>query len=139
MINALQNALSGILSAQKKLNVSAQNIANAPSKGTTESRPGPKVYEAQTSVQAPLIDSQGQVIGTQTKSVNQNPATRLVYDPDSLLADNQGFVREPDVNFVQEAVNVSLASLSFKANAQILNAVQDLSLATSRAFQSDFF
>lgn len=136
MINALENALSGLLAARKRIDISAQNIANADSRGAREEVQAPGAYQAQKAIQTPLIDADGNVIGTQVSSENRSPATRPVYEPQSPLSDEQGYVEKPSVDFVEEALNISLSQMSFEANALIVSAVQDLSLATSRLFQS---
>ena len=81
-------------------------------------------------MQTPLVDQNGQVIGTKTSAIDKNPPTRTIYNPDAPDADDSGYVEVSNVDFVEEALNISLASIGFKANAKVINAVQDLSLAT---------
>lgn len=130
MINALSNALSGLIGAQKRLDISAENVANAGNAGTTSRREGPAAYRAQTALQTPLIDQNGTVIGTSVTSNDKKPATQSVFNPGSPFADEGGFIDVPNVDFVEEAININLAEISFAANAQVINAARDLSLAT---------
>lgn len=130
MINALSNAISGLFASQKRLEVSAQNIANAGNAGKTTGDSGTKSYNARTVIQTPLVDQDGQVIGTQATPTEKNPPTQTVYNPSSPLADDSGYITIPNVNLVEEALHISLAGLTFEANARIINAVEDLSLAT---------
>lgn len=130
MINALSNAISGLFASQKRLDISARNIANAGSTGTPGDVAGAKAYNAQTVVQTPLVDQDGQVIGTRAASTDKTPPTQTVYNPSSPAADDSGYINIPNVDFVEEALNISLAGLSFEANAQIIKAVENLSLAT---------
>ena len=131
MINALSNALSGLIGAQKRLGISAENVANAGNEETTSRREGPEAYRAQSALQTPLVDQNGTVIGTSVASTDKNPATQSVFNPDSPLADEDGFIDIPNVDYVDEAININLAEISFAANAQVINAVQNLSLATT--------
>jgi flagellar basal-body rod protein FlgC len=54
--------------------------------------------------------------------VVQQNAFRLVYDPDHPDADENGYVRLPNINVVTEMVDMIAASRSYEANATALEA-----------------
>ena len=55
---------------------------------------------------------------------------KLVYDPKSPLADAQGYVAMPNVNVVEEMVNMIGASRSYQNNVEMLNTAKALALKT---------
>lgn len=48
------------------------------------------------------------------------------YQPGHPLADEQGFVYSPNVNVVEEMVNMMSASRSFQSNVEILNTTRQM-------------
>ena len=71
------------------------------------------------------------VIGVRVAGVfeDSSPA-KLVYDPKSPLADAQGYVAMPNVNVVEEMVNMIGASRSYQNNVEMLNTAKALALKT---------
>ena len=49
---------------------------------------------------------------------------RLVFDPENPLANDEGYVRMPDVNLVEEMVDLVAASRSYEANVTVINAAK---------------
>ena len=55
---------------------------------------------------------------------------KMVYDPKNPLADAKGYVTMPNVNVVEEMVNMISASRSYQSNADMLNTAKTLLLKT---------
>jgi flagellar basal-body rod protein FlgC len=55
---------------------------------------------------------------------------KMVYDPKHPLADAQGFVAMPNVNVVEEMVNMISASRSYQNNADMMNTAKTLLMKT---------
>ena len=51
---------------------------------------------------------------------------RLVHDPDHPDADEQGFVRMPDIEIVTEMVDMMTASRAYEANTMAIAAAKDM-------------
>ena len=51
---------------------------------------------------------------------------KLVYDPASPYADAKGYVTMPNVNVVEEMVNMISASRSYQANVEVMNTTKAL-------------
>ncbi len=56
--------------------------------------------------------------------VVEEPGVRLVYDPQHPLADENGYVRVPDINPVEEMVNLVSATRTYEANVAVMNAAK---------------
>jgi flagellar basal-body rod protein FlgC len=120
MIGSLQTSLSGMISAGKKLSVTAQNIVNAASKGSTDPAAKKQSYLAMTTVDTGV---QG---GVKTAVVLRQPATVLSYDPDQEFADENGMVNAPNVDLAEELILGKQAEQAYKANAIVMARSQDL-------------
>lgn len=51
---------------------------------------------------------------------------KMVYDPKNPLADDKGFVTMPNVNVVEEMVNMISASRSYQSNVEMMNTAKTL-------------
>lgn len=121
MTNAIGIALTGLNSASLRLNASASNIANVSTAGSlTDTDNAP--YTPITTQSKAL----GSVGGVHTEFIAQEPAFTPTYDPDSPFADENGLIGVPNVNLAEEAVNLKLAALSYKANLSTIKVAGEL-------------
>src|SRR5476649_919276 len=113
-------AISGsALTAQsQRMNVTASNLANADSVAGPDGQP----YRAKQVVFAVAAsgdqqDPSATIGGVQVAGVveDQSPL-RMVYDPKHPMANADGYVAMPNVNAVEEMVNMISASRSYQAN-----------------------
>ncbi|HCU0180549.1 Flagellar basal-body rod protein, FlgC [Enterobacter hormaechei] len=113
---------SAMAAQSKRLNVSASNMANADSVAGPDGQPyraRQVMFEADTSAQG--------IGGVRVSDVVESTAPdRLVYEPGNPLADEQGYVRMPNVNVVNEMVNTISASRSYQANVEVMNSAKAL-------------
>ncbi|MBG0711251.1 flagellar basal body rod protein FlgC [Enterobacter hormaechei] len=114
---------SAMAAQSKRLNVSASNMANADSVAGPDGQP----YRArQVMFEADTSADQG-IGGVRVSDVVESTAPdRLVYEPGNPLADEQGYVRMPNVNVVNEMVNTISASRSYQANVEVMNSARVL-------------
>ena len=114
---------SAMAAQSKRLNVSASNMANADSVAGPDGQP----YRArQVMFEADTSAGQGSG-GVRVSDVVESTAPdRLVYEPGNPLADEQGYVRMPNVNVVNEMVNTISASRSYQANVEVMNSARAL-------------
>ncbi len=142
-------ALSGIfapfsitasaLTAEKlRMDVISNNIANANTTRTAEGGP----YIRQRVVFAPRLDAapafapllstmtpDGMSAGVRVTAIQKDPApTKKVYDPGHPDANAEGFVEYPNVNVVNEMVDMISASRAYEANITVFNATKSMAL-----------
>lgn len=117
------------LSAQSlRLNTVASNLANADAvSGDPNNIYKQRLPVFKASIDAGSPDAAGvQVLGVVE---SQAPAERR-YDPGHPLADAQGYVYAPNVNAVEEMVNLISASRAYQGNVEVLNTAKELALRT---------
>src|SRR5687767_11276979 len=108
------NVAGSAMSAQsQRLNTVASNLANADS---TTSSTG-EVYKPKQVVFSAVPLAGPQAAGVKVKQiVEDNSPPKMVYDPKHPQADEKGYVAMPNVNVVEEMVNMISASRSYQTN-----------------------
>jgi flagellar basal-body rod protein FlgC len=135
MFKVFDIAGSAMSAQSQRLNVVASNLANADSATSANGQP----YRAKQVVfqTTPLSSKQPNVAGVKVSRVIEDPAPpRLTYDPKNPLADANGYVTMPNVNPVEEMVNMISASRSYQTNADMMNAAKTMLLKTLQLGQS---
>jgi len=115
---------SAVSAQSQRLNVVASNLANADSAAGPDGAP----YKARQVVfQTQPIDADPASSGVRVKEiVEDNAAPRRIHDPASPLADAEGDVSMPNVNVVEEMVNMISASRSYQTNIDVMNTAKTL-------------
>ncbi len=116
-------ASSGMAAQSQRLNTVASNIANADS----ATGPDGKAYRARhVTFAAQALDASGGT-GVQVTSVVEDPsAPRKVFDPKHPMANDSGYVEMPNVNPVDEMVDMISASRAYQNNVETLNTAKTL-------------
>lgn len=127
-MNIFDVAGSAMAAQSQRMNVTASNLANADSAVAPDGQP----YRAKQVVfgVAPT-PGQTDLGGVQVRGVTEDPAPpRMVYNPTHPLANAEGYVVMPNVNPVEEMVNMISASRSYQANVEVLNSAKTMMLKT---------
>jgi flagellar basal-body rod protein FlgC len=129
------NVSGSAMSAQaQRLNVVASNLANADS---ATSASGEAYRARQVVFEATAPTAGGAATGVRVSQVveDQSPMKQM-YDPKHPMADDKGYVTMPNVNVVDEMVNMLSASRSYQTNVETMNAAKTLLLKTLTIGQS---
>ncbi|AKU24254.1 MULTISPECIES: flagellar basal body rod protein FlgC [Telluria group] len=122
------NVSGSAMSAQaQRLNVVASNLANADSSTSATG----EAYRAKQVVFEATPSANNASTGVKVQRVVEDPGPmKQVYDPKHPLADEKGYVTMPNVNVVDEMVNMLSASRSYQTNVETMNAAKSLLLKT---------
>ncbi|WGG51667.1 flagellar basal body rod protein FlgC [Rugamonas sp. DEMB1] len=123
------NVSGSAMSAQaQRLNVVASNLANADS---ATSASGEAYRAKQVVFEATPAKDGGASTGVRVRQVVEDPSPlKQVYDPKHPMADDKGYVAMPNVNVVDEMVNMLSASRSYQTNVETMNAAKTMLLKT---------
>ncbi len=129
IFSAMEVAASGLTAERARMNTIASNLANARTTRTRARRP----------VQAPRPDLRGPAGSTRTaksrppsgvslvksraSEQDQRPGT-MVYEPGHPDANAEGYVEYPNVNAVEEMVNMITASRAYEAGITSIDTVK---------------
>lgn len=127
LFNIFSVAGSAMSAQSQRLNTVASNLANADS--TTSSTGEPYRAKQVVFTVAPVAGTAAS--GVKVSQVVENAAPpRIVYDPKHPQANEEGYVSMPNVNPVEEMVNMISASRSYQTNVETMNAAKTLLLKT---------
>jgi flagellar basal-body rod protein FlgC len=127
LFNIFNVAGSAMNAQSQRLNTVASNLANADSATSANG----EAYKAKQVVFAATPVGENGATGVNVAAVieDQSPM-KMVYDPKNPLADDKGYVTMPNVNVVEEMVNMISASRSYQSNAEMMNTTKTLLLKT---------
>ena len=136
IFTSINTAASGLTAQKLRLDVVADNIANATTTRTTEGGPfqrsrvifRPRVeqpYWESPFLPSYLKDDVGQGVRVAAVEKDTESPPRLVYDPthpDAIKTGPMaGYVEYPNVNIVNEMVDMIDASRAYEANSAVIN------------------
>ena len=129
---------SGMAAQSVRLNTVASNLANAESVSgdpTTAYKARHPVFEAvRANVSGSASGQSGAAV--RVKGIIENNApSEARYEPGNPLANSEGYVFAPNVNSIEEMVDMISASRAYQNNVEVMNTSKDLLLATLKLGQ----
>jgi flagellar basal-body rod protein FlgC len=135
LFNVFDIAGSAMSAETVRLNVTASNLANAQSVGSSEE----STYHARHPVFAAVMKSlqaNASSVGVAVNGIVESQAPlEQRYQPEHPMANEEGYVFLPNVNIVDEMANMISASRSYQGNVEVLNTSKQLMLATLKLGQ----
>lgn len=135
--SAMEITASGLSAQRVRMNVLSSNLANARTTRTAEGGPYRRmdpVFEA-----VPVSNRIGDVANdphaqsaymVEVPEIRQDDAPpQQVYDPSHPDADEAGFVYLPNVNVVEEMVNLITASRAYESGVTVMASIKDMARA----------
>ena len=114
---------SGMTANRLRIDVIADNIANAETTRTPEGGPYKKKIPIFAEYIRRGIDGY-KLAGVRVVRIVKDPSYRLVYDPTHPDADKNGYVKMPNVNVLKEMVDLINAQRAYEANVSAFNTVK---------------
>jgi len=112
---------SGMLAQKIRMNAIASNLANIE---TTRTETGEPYRRKDVVFASVVMDAlrEGSLEGVKVVDVVDDPSPfKVVYDPGHPDADENGFVRLPNINVIEEMINMIMASRVYEANVNAFN------------------
>ena len=130
LLDAINVSASGLNAQRTRINVISGNLANVSTTRTPEGGPYKRkdvVFEAR-----PEGEAFGQVLQNQVQKVavseivEDKSPPRMQYDPSHPDANADGYVAMPNINLVEEMVNLLAATRSYEANVTAMNSSKEM-------------
>jgi flagellar basal-body rod protein FlgC len=119
-------AASALRAQQARMRIIAENLANADSTATTK---GGDPYRRQIPIFQPA--KVAGATGVAMARVAPDPASfKNVYQPGNPGADAQGYVKEPNVDPLVEALDMREAQRAYEANLNVIESARAIDSAT---------
>jgi len=132
-LDSLAISATGLSAQRLRMNLISSNMANVNTTRTETGEPYKRkdvIFKAaqQNGFQAELDEQLGEEgRGVKVAAIiEDNKPFVQKYDPGHPEADQNGYIRLPNVNIVEEMVNMISASRSFEANATAVRTTKDL-------------
>lgn len=137
MLRAIDISTSGLIAQRQRMNTVSENIANMNTTRDANGNPSPfqrRMITFQASATNP--DEVAKGVGVQYE-IEKDPESkpRMVHQPNHPDADENGFVKYPDINMVKEFVNALEASRAYEANLAALSTSKTMSRASLRILE----
>jgi len=114
---------SSMAAQSQRLNVVASNLANADSATSSTG----EAYRSRQVVFRTIDVTADKAKGVKVAGVVHDPSPmRVVYDPKHPMANEKGYVTLPNVNVVDEMVNMMSASRSYQNSVDMMNVTKTL-------------
>lgn len=127
LFNVFDIASSAMAAQSQRLNVVASNLSNADSATSANGQP----YRARQVVFTTTAVSPQGASGVKVAGVTEDQSPmKKIYEPKHPLADKEGYVTMPNVNVVEEMVNMISASRSYQNSVDMMNTAKTLLLKT---------
>jgi len=126
LFNIFNVSGSAMTAQAQRLNTTASNLANADSATSANGQ----AYRAKQVVFEAVPLNSGATSVKVREVVEDASPMKQVYDPKHPLADEKGYVTMPNVNVVDEMVNMLSASRSYQTNVETMNAAKTMLLKT---------
>jgi len=142
-LDSIDISASGLTAQRLRMDTIANNMANVETT-RVENGNGPYrrqivVFEARSAKAAGRnfkdilnAEAKAKTVGTgvrvkEIRSLDENDAPfRKVYDPSHPDADEQGYVNYPNVNIVEEMINMISSTRAYEANAKVIEASKSM-------------
>lgn len=132
MFSVFDISSSGLSAERIRMNVIANNIANANATDTPEGGPYRREQVEFSSILNETIKNNNikgaeRLGGVKVQSITKsNEPFNKVYNPGHPKADAKGFVDMPNVSVVMEMVDLVTATRSYEANLAVINSTKDM-------------
>ncbi|RJP73375.1 MAG: flagellar basal body rod protein FlgC [Candidatus Abyssobacteria bacterium SURF_17] len=126
ILSALDISATGLYAERTRMNVIANNLANVNSTRTPEGGPFRRQFVVLRGAEITDASSTGSV-GVKVVGVVDDPsAFPLVYNPGHPDANADGYVAMPNVNVVEEMVDMMTAVRAYEANITAIDATKGM-------------
>jgi len=134
-LTSMKIGASGLTAQRLRMDTIASNLANIETTRTPDGGPYKRkdgvftalpLNEFATTLENALADHVRQVAVTEV--VEDQSAPTMVYNPNHPDANTEGYVAMPNINLMEEMVNLINATRSFEANVQSINAAKSMAL-----------
>jgi flagellar basal-body rod protein FlgC len=135
-LSAMNISASALTAQRMRLDIASENIANVNTTRTESGEP----YKRKMVVFEPIEQSNFQAVFNRTKRlrtteqkgvkvteiVEDTSDFKMVYNPSHPDADENGYVRMPNVDLLKETVDSMEASRAYDANVTAFNAIKNM-------------
>lgn len=128
LFKSINISASGMSAERFRLNVISQNLANSDTTRTENGDPyRRKIVTFQEVLNGEIGKQKTDFGGVKVSSIEEDTTPfKLVYNPDHPDSNEEGYVRMPNVNVLNEMVDMMTAQRAYDSNAAVVNAAKSM-------------
>lgn len=127
VFSAMEVAASGLSAQRIRMNTIASNLANASTTETPEGGPYRRIDPVFEAVRLQGAAAEQGVSLVRVREIAEDPRPgQLVYDPSHPDANAEGYVTLPNVQAVEEMVNMITASRAYEAGVTSIETIKQM-------------
>lgn len=119
--DTLDVAATGLSAQRRRINFTSSNMANANTTRTAEGGP----YKRQSPVFQQILAGENKG-GVRIVDIAKDDRVMLRFEPSHPDANEEGYVAYPNINPIEEMVNLLEASRSYEANITVISTIKQL-------------
>lgn len=124
LMNSIKISASGMRAQGTRLRVLAENVANAESVGN---KPGDDPYRRKTITFDNVLNRDMNADIVEVSKIGRDQSSfKLEYEPTHPLADDQGYIKMPNVNSLIELTDLREAERGYEANMSVIESSKSL-------------
>jgi len=138
MFRSMEISASGMSAQRFRMDVISQNIANQDTTRTADGQPYRRRVVTFQEKNAPFLfadwmavyENRTSGLGVRATSVQEDTSTdfKIIFDPDHPDADDEGYVRFPNVDIERELTDMIGAVRSYEANITAVNNFKNIAM-----------
>jgi len=126
LFGAIQTSGSGMRVFRTWIDAVSDNLANINTARSTDQEAFRARYVEAAAVEYGDAGQPGVGGGVRVNAIRHGDAEgRLVHDPDHPLADEEGYVRMPDIDMGEQMTNLIVAQRGYQANVAVIERARD--------------
>jgi len=128
LFKSMNISASGMTAERFRLNVISQNLANSDTTRTENGDPyRRKIVTFKEILNKEVGSSNEDFGGVRVNSIKEDQSPfKLVYNPDHPDANEEGYVRMPNVNVLNEMIDMMSAQRAYDTNAAVVNSAKSM-------------
>jgi flagellar basal-body rod protein FlgC len=132
LLSGIKNTSSALEAERTRLDVIAQNLANAHTTRDVDGQPYQRrVVVFENELQNAMGTDGSALPAMKVARIERDPRPPLkIYDPGNPVADKQGMVSMPNINIHEEMADMISASRTFEANLAVVKNARSMALQT---------
>jgi flagellar basal-body rod protein FlgC len=132
LLSGIKNTSSALEAERTRLDVIAQNLANAHTTRDVDGQPYQRrVVVFENELQNAMGTDGSALPAMKVARIERDPRPPLkIYDPGNPVADKQGMVSLPNINIHEEMADMISASRTFEANLAVVKNARSMALQT---------
>lgn len=123
ILNTMKITASGLSAERLRMDTISSNLANVETTRSSNGEP----YKRKIAVFKEVYDNEKNIAGVKVDSIKEDDSEyKMEYDPTHPDADENGYVKMPNINILNEMADMMISVRTYEANIDVLDATKNM-------------